>query len=159
MSQVQHASFEVFADYHQFYVQDGDLNPPAPEDWTDDDVANRVKVAQNVVVVCPIRNMSVPVAIELYESKPDEAAEAWDHVVHCSLSIPTGHLQVHECTGGPMLDWHIKPGDYEVLILFGGLATTSDDGLNGQDHYKVLVWPGTLVPLTVARCWPTEAEA
>jgi hypothetical protein len=58
-----------------------------------------------------------------------------------------------------MLDWHIKPGDYEVLILFGGLATTSDDGLNGQDHYKVLVWPGTLVPLTVARCWPTEAEA
>lgn len=159
MSHVQHASVEVFADYQQFYVQDGGVNPPAPEDWTDEDVANRVKVAQNVAVVCPVRNMSVPVEIELHDSHPDEPAEGWDHVVHCSVAVPTGHLQVHECTGGPVLDWRIKPGEYELLVLFGGLATISDDGLDGQDHYKVLVWPGACVPLTISRSWSAEAEA
>jgi hypothetical protein len=52
---------EVFADYHQFYVWDAGVGPSAPEDYTDDDVRRRVKVAPNVVVVQPVRNMTVPV--------------------------------------------------------------------------------------------------
>ena len=52
MSVVRRQSAEVFADYKQFYVQDAGIDPPAPEDWTDDDIANRSKVAENVVVVC-----------------------------------------------------------------------------------------------------------
>ena len=159
MPRVKHASVQVFADYHQFYLQDGGVNPPAPEDWTDDDVANRVKVAQNVVVVCPIRDMEVPVEIELHNCHPGELGSEWDHIVHCFLALPTGHLQLHECTGGPVLDWHIEPGDYEVLVLLGGLATLSDDGLSGQDHYKVQVWPGRSAPLSVVRSWSPEAEA
>ena len=159
MSRVNHASIQVFADYHQFYLHDGGLNPPAPEDWTDEDVANRVKVAPNVVVICPVRDMEVAVEVELHNAKPSEPAHEWDHVVHCSVALPTGHLQVHECTGGPVLDWRIESGDYEVLVLFGGLATVSDDGLSGRDHYKVQVWPGSAVPLLVARSWSPEAEA
>jgi len=153
MSRVQHASIEVFADYHQFYVQDGGVNPPAPEDWTDKDVANRVKVALNVAVICPVRDMSVPVEIELHDCEPNDPREEWDHVVYCSLALPTGHLQVHECTGDAVLDWRIRPGEYRLLVLFGGLAEISDDGLTGQDHYKVLVWPGALAPLSVNRSW------
>ncbi len=159
MPRVNHASIPVFADYHQFYVQDGGVNPPAPEDWTDDDVATRAKVARNVVVVCPIRDMEVPVELELHDSQPSEPTPYWDHVVHCSLSLPTGHLQVHECTGGPVLDWHVEPGEYEVLALFDGLASVSDDGLSGQDHYKVQVWPGRPVELSVVRSWSPETEA
>ena len=41
----QQFTFEVFADYHQFYVQDGGINPEAPTDWTDEDVERRAKVA------------------------------------------------------------------------------------------------------------------
>ena len=153
MSRVAHASVEVFADYHQFYVQDGGISPPAPENWTADDMASRVKVAECVVVVCPFRDSRVPVELELHDAKPAQSTEEWHHVVHCSLALPTGHLQVHECTGGPVLDWHINPGQYELLVLFGGLATGSGNDLPEQDHYKVLLWPGRSAPLSVTRSW------
>ena len=53
MNALKQADFEVFADYHQFYVWDSGVAPVAPIDWTEEDGANRAKVAANVVVVCP----------------------------------------------------------------------------------------------------------
>ncbi|MGO4812145.1 competence protein ComJ [Cupriavidus sp. 2MCAB6] len=67
---MQQFTFDVFADYHQFYVQDRGINPEAPTDWTDEDVERRAKVADNVVVICPLRNMTVPVTLELHEAEP-----------------------------------------------------------------------------------------
>src|SRR5215471_5201358 len=61
---------EVFADYFQFYVWDAGVSPLAPEDYTDEDVRRRVKVAPNVVVVLPVRNMTVPVEVELHAGDP-----------------------------------------------------------------------------------------
>ena len=57
----------VFADYFQFYLWDVRADPRAPEEWNDQDVSNRLKTALNVVVVCPVRNMVVPVTLELHE--------------------------------------------------------------------------------------------
>lgn len=59
MSTLHRAELRVFADYHQFYVQDGGINPDVPTDWSAGDITNRGKVAENVVVVCPVRNISV----------------------------------------------------------------------------------------------------
>jgi len=150
---VRREAVEVFADYHQFYIQDGQVNPPAPEDWTDADVVNRVKVASNVVVICPVRNMSVPVEVELHSSEPKFDAGEVDHIVECSLELPSGNLQVHECTGGPVLDWRINPGQYHVVALFSRLGSLSDDGLEGEDRYRVLLWPGAERSLCVVQEW------
>lgn len=109
-------SFEVFADYHQFYVQDGVVNPPAPEDWTDADVAHRAKAATNLVVVCPVRNMTVPVQVELHDVAPELQDKAADHLVERSLALPSGYLQVHECTGGAVLNWELEPGSMKLLF-------------------------------------------
>lgn len=150
---VHREAMEVFADYYQFYVQDGQLNPPAPEDWTDADIAHRVKAAPNVVVICPVRNMTVAVEVELHTSEPHFDASEVDHVVACSLAVPTGHLQVHECTGGPVLNWQIDPGHYQLLALFYRLGTVSADGLDGDDRYRVLLWPGAERSLRVVQEW------
>ena len=85
---------EVFADYHQFYLWDRETNPLAPTDYTDQDVQNMVKVAPGVVVIQPVRNMTVPVKLEVHETEPECDATEWDHVVECSLDLPTGKLQV-----------------------------------------------------------------
>ncbi len=54
----------IFADYHQFYIWDpATSGQQVPVDWSDHDVANRVKVAPGVVVVCPVRQMTVPVEV------------------------------------------------------------------------------------------------
>lgn len=110
-------SIEVFADYHQLYIQDGVASPHAPENWTDADVANRAKVAASVVVVCPVRNMTVPVQVELHDVAPQLQNSKAGHLVECSLALPSGHLQVPECTGGAVLNWQLEPGQYEVAVL------------------------------------------
>ena len=152
------ATIEVFADYHQFYVQDGGLFPDAPTDWTDEDIQNRVKVAESVVVVCPIRNTAVPVEIELQLGEPSVSLGKFDHVATCTLKLPTGILQVHECTGGEVLRWSVAPGNYSVMVLFSGLDTLSQNGLEGNDHYRIVLWPGNEAPLRVLRAWLPKAN-
>jgi hypothetical protein len=39
---LQHQAFELFADYHQFYLWDKGTDPQAPVDYTDEDVERRV---------------------------------------------------------------------------------------------------------------------
>jgi hypothetical protein len=153
MGTIHRAALQVFADYHQFYVQDGGINPDAPTEWSDEDVERRVKVAANVVVVCPVRNMSVPVEVEVATAEPSVDLGAYDHVAQCSLSLPTGYLQVHECTGGELLHLSIAPGTYSVLVLFSALGSLDESGLNGEDSYRVVLWPGTDRPLAVVKAW------
>jgi hypothetical protein len=159
MNAVHHRKVGVFADYHQFYVQDGGVNPPAPENWTDADIENRCKVAENVVVVCPLRDMTVPVEVAVYESEPKFDPDSVDHAAECSLSLPTGNLQVHECTGGPVMSLEVQPGSYRVRLSFRGLASISEDGLEGSDSYKVELWPGAARELQVTLRWVAPGEA
>ena len=156
MCEPRDADLEVFADYHQFYLWDGGVSPQAPETWSDNDVANRAKVAEHVFVVCPLRNMVVPVRVSLQNAEPAVDLRRYDHVVQASLALPTGQLQVHECTGGEALAWKVEPGTYRVLALFSGLGTLSADGLEGQDKYHLVLWPGSVVPLKVLKQWSEE---
>jgi len=156
MQAQREAELEVFADYHQFYVWDGGVDPQAPEVWSEEDVTNRAKVAEHVFVVCPLRNMNVPVRVTLLSAEPAQDLARYDHAVQGSLALPTGQLQVHECTGGVVLTWKVEPGTYRVLALFAGLGSLSPDGLDGQDTYHVILWPGAAVPLKVLKQWSEE---
>jgi hypothetical protein len=149
-------SFVVDADYHQFYVWYVGMSPSAPEDYTDDDVRRMVKVAPHVVVVQPVRSMTVPVELEVHADDPGFEIAAWDHVAECALDLPTGQLQVDECTGSAVLDLRLSPGTYSVRVLFAGLDTLSDDGLDGEDRYRIDLWPGTPRDLAVVKQWTGE---
>ena len=153
MSLSREANVQVFADYNQFYVWDAGKNPVAPEAWSEEDIASRAKVAEHVLVVCPIRNMTVPVRITLLLEEPAFDLSSYDHAVRASVALPTGQLQVHECTGGEVLAWKVVPGTYRALVLFAGLGTLSSDGLEGEDTYQVALWPGEPVPLQVLKQW------
>ena len=89
-------SLAIFADYHQFYLTDGGTEWQAPEDWTDQDLANGAKVTDQMVVVCPARNTTVPVEVAVFDAAQEVDLQGIDHAVTCSLCLPTGHLQVHE---------------------------------------------------------------
>jgi hypothetical protein len=145
---------ELFADYFQFYLWDAGKSPLAPDDYTDDDTRRRVKVAPHVVVVLPVRNMTISVQLEVCDTDPGFDASDWDHVAECSIELPSGRLQVHECTGGSVLDLTLAPGTYRVRVQFSGLDTLSEDGLDGKDHYCITLWPGSPTPLNIVKQWP-----
>jgi hypothetical protein len=147
----------LFADYFQFYLMDGEAQPPIPEEWTEEDIATMAKVAPNLVVVCPVRNMTVPVRIVVLDGEPGDLEPNADQVVECSLALPSGQLRVEECTGPTVGALDVDPGTYTVRILYRGLDTIDESGLEGEDHYEVLLWSGEATPLRVLKQWPAAA--
>jgi hypothetical protein len=153
MPLLHRASLVVFADYHQFYLADGGTQWSAPVDWSDDDLQNGGKATDSVVAVAPARNMNVPVEVEVFDEVQAVELQEFDHVFSCSLLLPTGHLQLHECTGPERLYLSVPSGQYVVVVLFRGLAIISDDGLEGEDSYKVMLWPAAHQKFSVLKQW------
>ena len=144
-------TFKIFADYFQFYLWDKEAAPEAPSDYTDEDLAIRMKAAPNVVVIQPARNVFVPVEFEVSEHAPEPELADWDHVAEASLELPSGRLEIHECTGGSIDSINLVPGTYRVRAYFGALEELSEDRLKGNDHYRVVVWPAPFAPINVLK--------
>lgn len=154
MKPVHRVKLNVFADYHQFYVWDPELSGSnAPEEWTEQDVANRAKIDTGIVVICPVRNMNVPVEISIWTAEPMIHLAEWQHVVLCPLTVSSGTMQIHECTGEALAEFTVASGDYTVRCLFGGLDTLSKNGLEGRDRYWVQIWPAVSKELKVLKRW------
>jgi len=150
---LHHKAFEVFADYRQFYLWDRGKNPEAPTTYTKLDVRRRIKTGPHVVVVMPMRNTTVPVEVEVHDTEPPYDPAKWDHIVEASLHLTTGQLEVHECTGGPVADFELKPGWYRVRTFHAGLGTIDETGLEGRDHYLAVLWPAPSSKVSVIKEW------
>jgi hypothetical protein len=135
--------FELLADYHQFYLQD-ESAPEEPEPgWTDAEVAAGLSVGPSVIRVGTARNTTVPVAIEVLEAEPAGDATAWDRVNDCAIDLPSGRLVVAGCTDylPDAARIALRPGAYRARVYYGGLGALSADGLEGEDRYRVALWP------------------
>jgi hypothetical protein len=134
----------LFADYFQFYLQDEYATDDVSRNiWAGDAVNNLLALTAEVVHVGTVRNMTVPVTIIVTDSPPtDDDFGSWDHINECSLNIPSGRLLVAGCTDyfpdAPRFD--VAPGCYRLRLYYGGLRTLSPDGLEGDDHYQIILW-------------------
>jgi hypothetical protein len=143
----------IFADYHQFYVWGAESSQRhVPEEWTDQDVAHRAKIAPGVVIICPVRNMEVPVSVGIREGEPPLILDQWQHVIEAPLSV-NGRIEIDECTGEPQAGFTVPPGEYTVRALYRGLDTLSEDGLEGDDLYEIQIWKAPCAGLRILRCW------
>ena len=143
--------YQIFADYFQFYLWDAGERPNPPEDYDDDDIRRRIKAAPFVVVIQSVRNNEVPVEIDVALAAPPLTLDDWDHVAEASIEVPSGRIEIHECTGGSIDIIPVTPGSYRVRVCFAGLDTLSDDGVDGDDHYRIALWPAPLAPVEVLK--------
>lgn len=152
MNQLSRVRLDIFADYHQFYLWDIDLpDICAPEDYSEEDIANRVKVGPGVVVIQPVRMATVPVEVEIYAADPGFHFNEWQHIVEAPLDITKGRIEIHECTGGSHA---ILPSPAEhccVRALFNGLDTLSEDGFEGRDFYRIQIFPSDISELRLIK--------
>ena len=148
---VQRKAIELFADYNQFYLWDSGMTAEAPVDYSEGDVQRRIKVGQHVVVIQPERNTTVNVEVEVLEADPGFDLALWDHIAEASLHLPTGQLQVHECTGGPVAEFAVSPGWYRIRSLGVGFATVT--GIDGNDRYRTVLWPASPSEVRVVKQW------
>jgi hypothetical protein len=154
--------FIVFADYYQVYIWDhsvlkarAHINP-----WTETAYLNeRVAVSEALVGISTVRNLDVPVEVDIRDSEPEERLQDWDQVVDCSIEIRSGRISV----SGPDFERdspeiQITPGAYRARVFFGGLNTLSSDEVDGEDRYRVVFWPGPPTPVTVLKAGTTKAR-
>jgi hypothetical protein len=152
MEGVDTYEFELFADYFQFYLQDDDAAIGNLSDaWTEEATANLIAVAPGTVGIGTARNMTVPVVIEIRRAKPGDSLDEWDHVVEAGLTIRSGALVVAGCTDffPDAARLPLAPGEYRVRLYAAGLRSVSPDGLEGDDRYRVVIWPGNAAHLPV----------
>ena len=146
--------YKIFADYHQFYLQDdeqsfGDLS----ETWSEEATDRLLAVAPHIIGVGTVRNMSVPVSVVVHESQPKIDREEWDHITAANLQIDTGRIVVAGCTDyypdAARID--VSPGNYEAIICYSKLTSLSPDGLDGEDSYHVHLFPGRKIEAAILK--------
>jgi hypothetical protein len=134
---------ELFADYYQFYIQDEAVDGNLSDAWTDEAVERLLAIAPGVVGVGTVRNMDVPVTIDVLDREPITEFDIFDHIVECSISIESGRIVVAGCTDyfpeAARID--VCPGAYRVRVNYAGLNSLSADGLDGNDRYHLQLWP------------------
>ena len=155
-----HYTYTIFADYFQVYLVDEKMTWYHPEMWSETAyLEERVAAASGVIGISTVRDLDVPVEVEVAESEPRDPVDGWDQVVDCGISVQSGNLKL----GGPGLDddvpfISIAPGTYRARIFFGGLNTLSADGLEGDDRYRIVLWPGKATPVTVLKKHTPQAR-
>lgn len=138
-------ALNLFADYFQFYLQDESAPGDLSGSWTPEATDRLLAVAPGAIGVGTVRNMEVPVTVEVLEAEPPLDTAGWDHVTQCSLHIASGILVVAGCTDyfPEATRIPVAAGTYAARISYGALDSVSSDGLDGNDHYRVQLWPGS----------------
>ena len=150
-------TLNLFADYHQFYLQDEQAETDTPDDWGKQLTTQMIAVDPGIVGICTARNMEVPVRVDLLDTRPDDDFDRWDHVAEVSLDASSGQIVIAGC-----VDYFpeakrlpVSPGSYRVRVYYGGLNTLREDGLDGEDHYHVVLWPEKHRSPEVLKKWPS----
>jgi hypothetical protein len=151
--------FVINAWYYQFYLEDVKALPAYDLLWTDQTYADRVAVSPGIIAVGTARyGVDIPVTIEIDAEAPSASDDApWDHIVECSISVPSGHLQITspDSFGADVPQFALTPGTYRARIYYANLESIRGGGdLDGDDHYRILLWPGDETPPVVLKRKP-----
>lgn len=148
-------TLDLFADYHQVYLQDEQAEANTPDDWGNQLTTQMIAIAPRIVGIGTARNMTIPIRVDLLDTRPDDAFVSWDHVAEASLEAPSGRIVIAGCTDyfPEAKRLPVSPGCYRVRVYYGGLDTLSEDGLGGEDHYHVIVWPEKYSSPEILKKW------
>jgi hypothetical protein len=145
--------FDLFADYHQFYLQDEAVDGNLGDSWTPEATDRLLAISDGTIGVGTVRDMTVSVEIEVLDAEPQDSFDDWDQVNECSIDVKSGRIVVAGCTDyfPDAARVQVAPGTYRARIYYGKLDSLSEDGLEGEDHYRVVLWPGDPTPPVVLK--------
>ncbi len=150
---VREYKFDLFADFHQFYVEDEDPVGTTEHIW-DDKQSHEIAlgIEKGIIAVGTERNFTVPVSLEIHDSEPEYDLSAWDRVNECSIDIPSGTVVIMGCTDyrPDAARIQVDPGWYRARVYYGGLDSVIDFD-KGDDRYRVALWPAPRSELKILK--------
>lgn len=132
--------FEIFADYHQFYLEDETWSPNTGDIWNEETVKQMLEVGESFIAVGTARDMTVPVAVEFHDGEQLLELEKYSRVNECSLDVKSDKFVISGCTDylPDAARIEVKPSIYRVRILYRNLESVVD--LDGDDFYVLQLW-------------------
>jgi hypothetical protein len=142
---LSHHEFTVLADYCTVLIQDVEADLGQPDrPWFEAQATDWINTAPGVVAVGAARPFDVPFTIDVRRAPPADDAELQhaDHVTQAALTVTSGRLVITSSLEND-LDSQVPlaSGTYAVRIYSHGLNTLSEDSLEGDDRYHVVLWP------------------
>lgn len=106
-------------------------------------VENLLVVTKEIIGIGTARNMMVSVTVEIFDTMPSLAnqMDSWDQVAECGINVLSGKVVV---MGGSdyfpdAIRILVSRGYYAVRIYWGNLNSLSEDGLSGEDNYRIIL--------------------
>jgi hypothetical protein len=146
--------FELFADYHQFYLQDEQADGDLSDSWTEQATTDLFALTLGTIGIGTASNRDVPVTVEVHNSEPENDFDEWDRIIECSIDVPSGKIVVAGCTDyfPDAARISVEPGVYQARVFYGELDDLSEYDCGGNDKYKIALWLGeTINPKVIKR--------
>ncbi len=140
---IRKLDFEIYADYHQFYLECESSPHRTDKVWDLENIAfNRMLgVEEKLIAIGTARYRTVPVTLEFHDCEPRLELEKYSRVNECSLEVASNKLVLSGCTeylpDAARID--VEPATYAVRILYGNAEDVSDDS-EGDDFYVLQLW-------------------
>jgi len=151
--------FEIFADYFQFLLMDESSQDDYSEVWNDEAVERMLAAGSTSVSLGTLRNVTVPVSVNICVAEPTVNLGNFDHAVSASLSVPSARLVVMGCTDylpkAPRIE--LPAGTYQLLYLASGLGSITYESDPADDQYCVHLWPGASRGPALLKHWRASA--
>lgn len=142
------ADLQIIADYAQIHLFDEQAAPAdVPEDWGEQLIEHKIATdpaEPSIIGLTTGRSAKLPITVEVLDHSPgDEDLDDWDRVVEASIELPSGTLVLNGPTAprNKAAEIYTAPGTYRIRHYTAGLDTITDDALQGDDHYRIRLWP------------------
>jgi hypothetical protein len=125
---VKKIDLEIFSDFGQIQIWDEDWDSLEPPDWNEESFNDFACFDDQAIFLGVIENDDHNIHLTIYDERPAEEIEPWDHVVEAPLHTPTGNIEIAEEAVS------LPPGQYTVRW---SIKRVGDDEAN----YQLDMWP------------------
>jgi len=139
--------------YSQFYICDKDFDGDTGSDqfWTNGAFDDRLAIEDGVLGVGTECYGPVKAEFELLAARNDDVnLSKYDHIVEGGIEVKSGIIQILDCPSSNIeLEVNVDPGYYRTRIYSSNLSSV--DGDEGDDYYRVEIWPDTYMERKVIK--------
>jgi hypothetical protein len=151
-------NLKFFTEYYQFYIQDATTKASTDSDifWTAQASEDKMAAEEGLLGISVAKYAEINVQVNVHQQQKNIfSLEDYDHIVEASIDVPSGSLQILNCTGmEKQLELTVAPGTYTVRSSSANLKAVQGD--EGNDFYVIDIYPSYKKERTVLKKYESK---